>query len=107
MIVAGANDGQIHGFRTSDGAEVWSFIPPNFLTKLKNVAHDIHPTGLSHQYFVDGPISAADVWLGIGNGLSKSSSDWKTVADFRGGTRWRVGLVEFRSQLRFRLQCDL
>ena len=88
MIVAGANDGQIHGFRTSDGAEVWSFIPPNFLTKLKNVAHDAHPTGLSHQYFVDGPISAADVWLGAGNGLNKSSSDWKTLLVFgegRGG----------------------
>ncbi|MCX5912368.1 MAG: PilC/PilY family type IV pilus protein, partial [Deltaproteobacteria bacterium] len=88
VIVAGANDGQLHGFRTSDGAEVWSFIPPNFLMKLKNVAHDIHPTGLSHQYFVDGPISAADVWLGVGTGLSKSSSDWKTVLIFgegRGG----------------------
>ena len=88
VIAVGANDGQIHGFRTSDGAEVWSFIPPNFLAKLKNVAHDVHPTGLSHQYFVDGPISAADVWLGSGDGYSKSSSDWKTVlifAEGRGG----------------------
>jgi hypothetical protein len=88
VIVAGANDGQIHGFRTSDGAEVWSFIPPNFLAKLKNVAHDVHPTGLSHQYFVDGPISAADVWLGTGDGLNKSATDWKTMlvfAEGRGG----------------------
>jgi type IV pilus assembly protein PilY1 len=88
LIVVGSNDGQLHGFTTSTGSEVWSFIPPNFLAKLKNVAHDAHPTGLSHQYFVDGPISAADVWLGSGDGLSKSSSDWKTVLVFgegRGG----------------------
>jgi hypothetical protein len=88
VVVVGANDGQLHGFRTSDGFEVWSFIPPNFLTKLKNIAHDAHPTGLSHQYFVDGPISAADIWLGSGDGLGKSSSEWKTLlvfAEGRGG----------------------
>ena len=88
VLVTGANDGQLHGFKTSDGSEVWSFIPPNFLSKLKNVAHDTHPTGLTHQYFVDGPISASDVWLGSGDGLSKSSSDWKTLLVFgegRGG----------------------
>ena len=61
IVVAGANDGQLHAFRTSDGAEVWSFIPPNFLHKLKNIAHKVHPTGLSHQYFVDGPVSVAAV----------------------------------------------
>ena len=93
VIVAGANDGQIHAFKTIDGSEVWSFIPPNFLTKLKNIAHTTHPTGLSHQYFVDGPVSAADVWLGTGDGTAKSAGDWKTlliVGEGRGGgnTLW-------------------
>jgi Tfp pilus tip-associated adhesin PilY1 len=63
IVVAGANDGQLHAFKTSDGSEAWSFIPPNFLAKLKNIAHKAHPTGLSHQYFVDGPITVAEVWL--------------------------------------------
>jgi type IV pilus assembly protein PilY1 len=89
----GTNEGQFHSFKTLDGSELWSFIPPNFLTKLKNIAHSAHPTGLAHQYFVDGPVSAYDVWLGAGDGSFKSETDWKTLVVFgegRGGgsTLW-------------------
>jgi len=89
MIVVGANDGQLHAFSTQAGSETWSFIPPNLLSKLKNLAHTTHPTGLIHQYFVDGPTTVVDVWLGTGDGTSKSSSDWRTLLMFgegRGGT---------------------
>lgn len=85
LIVAGANDGQIHAFHTSDLSEAWSFIPPNLLFKLTNIAHSTHPTTLSHQYFVDGPVTVADVWLGTGTGKCKSSSDWKTLMVFGEG----------------------
>lgn len=88
LIVAGANDGQIHAFSTGTGAEVWSFIPPNLLPKLNSLAHTSNPSTLPHQYFVDGPVTVADVWLGAGDGKSKSSSDWKTILIFgegRGG----------------------
>jgi hypothetical protein len=85
IVVAGANDGQLHAFRTSDGAELWSFIAPNLLSKLKDIAHTSHPTGLTHQYYVDGPISVADVWLGSGDGTTKSASDWKTLLVFAQG----------------------
>ncbi len=79
VILAGANDGQLHVFRTSDGAETFSFIPPNMLPKLQLIDHATHPTSKQHQFFVDGPISVGDVWLGSGTGLSKSQSDWKTM----------------------------
>jgi Tfp pilus tip-associated adhesin PilY1 len=85
FVVVGANDGQVHAFKTSDMSEAWSFIPPNLLSKLKNITHNTHPTGLTHQYFADGPISAADVWLGSGDGKSKNSSAWKTVMVFGEG----------------------
>ncbi|NPV04152.1 MAG: hypothetical protein HPY67_05400 [Syntrophaceae bacterium] len=85
IVVAGANDGQLHAFRTSDGAELWSFIAPNLLSKLKDIAHVSHPTGLTHQYYVDGPISVADVWLGSGDGTVKSASDWRTLLIFAQG----------------------
>ncbi len=93
IIVVGTNAGQFHSFKTLDGSELWSFIPPNFLTKLKNIAHAAHPTGLTYHYFVDGPVSAYDVWLGTGNGAYKSETDWKTLVVFgegRGGgsTLW-------------------
>lgn len=86
IIVAGANDGQLHAFETGGGTERWSFIPPNLLAKLKDLAHVSHPTTKKHQYFVDGPISAADVWLPIipfiENGTHKFEQEWRTLLVF-------------------------
>lgn len=93
LIVAGANDGQLHAFATGTGVEAWSFVPPNLLPSLKNIAHADHPTSLLHKYFVDGPVTVADAWLGTGDGRTKNASDWKTLMIFgegRGGasTLW-------------------
>jgi hypothetical protein len=60
LIVVGANDGQLHGFKTSNGTEAWSFVPPNLLPKLKHLTHSQHPVNQSHQYFDDGPITVAE-----------------------------------------------
>ncbi len=79
IIVVGANDGQLHAFRTSDLKEAWSFIPPNFLDRLKDIAHKEHPATLSHRFYVDGPITVADVWTGAGDGKVKSPGEWKTM----------------------------
>ena len=96
IIIVGSNDGQFHAFRTGEagaggGAEIWSFIPPNFLPKLKLIAHSSHPTALTHQYFADGPLSAAEIWLGTGTigSTAKNSNDWHTylvMAEGRGGS---------------------
>jgi Tfp pilus tip-associated adhesin PilY1 len=91
LIVAGTNAGQFHAFKTSDGSEAWSFVPPNLLTKLKNMTHKTHPTALTHQYFVDGPVTVADVWWGTGSGTSKATNSWKTLLVFgegRGATNY-------------------
>ncbi|MCX5917296.1 MAG: PilC/PilY family type IV pilus protein, partial [Deltaproteobacteria bacterium] len=84
IIVAGANDGQLHAFETGGGAEKWSFIPPNLLPKLNELAHVSHPTNKKHRYYVDGPISAADVWWAAteNDGTQKQASDWKTLLVF-------------------------
>jgi hypothetical protein len=79
IIVAGANDGQLHAFRTSDLVEAWSFIPPNILDRLKDIAHKEHPATLPHRFYVDGPITVADVWTGAGDGKVKSPGEWKTL----------------------------
>jgi type IV pilus assembly protein PilY1 len=75
----------MHAFKTIDMSEAWSFIPPNLLPKLINITHSVHPTTLTHQYFVDGPVTVADVWLGTGDGTSKSVSDWRTLMVFGEG----------------------
>lgn len=95
LIVAGANAGQFHAFKTSNLTEAWSFVPPNLLTKLKNITHATHNataplTSLSHNYFVDGPVTVADVWTGSGDGTSKTA-DWKTllvIAEARGAVNY-------------------
>jgi len=84
LILAGANDGQMHAFKTIDMSEAWSFVPPNILPKLKNVTHAVHPTTLTHLYFVDGPVTVADVWWGS-DGTQKASTEWRTVFIFGEG----------------------
>jgi type IV pilus assembly protein PilY1 len=48
VIYAGANDGMLHAFDDTTGEELWAFIPPNLLPKLKNLE------GESLEFFVDG-----------------------------------------------------
>jgi Tfp pilus tip-associated adhesin PilY1 len=89
LIVSGANGGMFHAFKTGNMTEAWSFVPPNLLSKLKNIVHSAHPTALIHQYFVDGPVSGADVWwLTSGSdasGKTKVASDWRTIIVFGEG----------------------
>lgn len=93
LIVAGTNNGQLHAFRTGDMSEAWSFIPPNLLPKLKDIAHNVHPDTNAHRYFVDGQVTVADAWIkstgGDATGKTKLSSEWQTLLIFgegRGGT---------------------
>lgn len=93
MVFVGANDGQFHAF-SIDGEEKWSFIPPNLLPKLRLLAHS-HPLRGDgrkvHRYFVDGPVTAADVWLGKGTGTSKKAQEWETLLVFGEGRGTRDG----------------
>ncbi|MHB8137502.1 MAG: PilC/PilY family type IV pilus protein [Smithellaceae bacterium] len=81
IMLGGANDGQLHAFKTSDGSEMWSVIPPNHLLKLKNIYHATVPnSALSHQFFNDGTLTAYEVYLqDAALNTAKSSSNWKTL----------------------------
>jgi type IV pilus assembly protein PilY1 len=48
VIFAGANDGMLHAFDENTGEELWAFIPPDLLPKLKNL------TGNTVEFFIDG-----------------------------------------------------
>lgn len=87
VVLVGANDGQLHAFKTSDGTEAWSFIPPNLLSRLKMIAHNTHPTSLTHKSYVDGPVSVADAWVPetASSGTAKNASDWQTILLFGEG----------------------
>lgn len=80
MVYVGANDGQLHAFLLTDadsidaGTEMWSFIPPSLLPKLKQAdsdpTFDLCDSAYCHQYYVDGSPKAADIF---------AASAWHTI----------------------------
>jgi type IV pilus assembly protein PilY1 len=60
MVYAGANDGMLHGFRASDGREVFAFIPSPVFNNLK----DLSKATYTHRYYVDGSPNSGDVFIG-------------------------------------------
>jgi type IV pilus assembly protein PilY1 len=48
VIFYGSNDGMLHAVLDSDGTEMWGFIPPDLLPRLKDILE-----GTSHPYYVD------------------------------------------------------
>jgi type IV pilus assembly protein PilY1 len=49
VVYFGSNDGMLHAVSDADGSEMWAFIPPDQLHRLKDIVE-----GLGHKYFVDG-----------------------------------------------------
>ena len=47
-VFVGGNDGMLHAFDDETGEEIWAFIPPNVLSRLKNL------NGPLIEFFVDG-----------------------------------------------------
>ena len=54
LIYAGSNDGILHAFDDADGSEIWGFIAPYQLGRLKLLDAD------DHDYFMDGSPSVYD-----------------------------------------------
>ena len=75
VLIAGSNDGMLHAFRESDGAELWAFVPPDIMDDLPALT----VKNGDHAFYVDGSPIAIDI---------KDSGAWKTIVVFglrRGG----------------------
>jgi type IV pilus assembly protein PilY1 len=64
LVLAGANDGMVHGFREGTGAatggtETFAFIPRSVFPNL----HLLADPSYQHKYFVDGPLSESDAYI--------------------------------------------
>ena len=69
MVYAGANDGMLHGFTahpTTGGDELFAYVPNVVYGKLSALTDP----GYAHQYYVDGPASVGDAYIG---------GSWKTI----------------------------
>ncbi|HIK84702.1 MAG TPA: hypothetical protein EYG08_06275 [Myxococcales bacterium] len=90
IIVAGANDGFLHGFNAGEyqigtgtydegtGEEIFAFMPWGARAKVMDLAKD---DATLHPLTVDGSPAVADVWIDSNSDPSdaKTASEWKTV----------------------------
>jgi type IV pilus assembly protein PilY1 len=67
-VYAGANDGMLHAFDSTTGAERWAYIPRMLHGRLAKLADAAYSS--NHRYYVDGTITVGDAWNG---------SSWRTV----------------------------
>ena len=65
-VYVGANDGMLHGFNATTGAETFAFIPSQVIPRLAALADPNYV----HQYYVDGDITVADAYWG---------GQWRTI----------------------------
>jgi type IV pilus assembly protein PilY1 len=80
VVLTGANDGMLHAFYTGTqtatlipGSELWAFIPPDMLPRLKFAM-------FGHQYYVDGNIMVRDVWTDANKDGVKQANEFHTLA---------------------------
>ena len=74
VILAGANNGILHAFKTSDGDELWGYIPPVVFDNLERIPSSKANT-TNAVYGVDGSPIVKDIYYADGN----SKPRWRTV----------------------------
>lgn len=71
VVYVGANDGFLHGFDANSGEEVIAYTPEALLSSEPSRGlHALSSQLYSHKYYVDGPLSVTDAYIG---------NSWKTV----------------------------
>jgi len=69
LVYVGANDGMLHAFDSSDGEELWAFVPPNMLQSLKDMV-SVKANSSNSIYGVDGTPVVKDIFY---------DNKWRTV----------------------------
>ena len=78
LLYAGANNGILHAFKTSDGEELWGFIPPILHNNFERIpsakANSTNPI-----YGVDGSPVVKDIYIDDTPNDSVNNPRWRTV----------------------------
>ena len=75
MVYQGANDGMLHAFNASNGAEAWAYIPNAMYPTLLNLSSK---NAFTHKFYVDGTPVSGDVDFS-NTGGSTSTPNWRTI----------------------------
>lgn len=78
VVYAAANDGMLHAFDATTGAELWGYIPTAVLPNLYRLADKNYSKVSKHRYFVDGTPAVGDICPKAPGGTC-SASEWKTI----------------------------
>ncbi len=72
QVYVGANDGMLHAFDSTTGAERFAFVPTPVITHLNQLSRSDYTSQSNdnHRYYVDGSLTATDVYF---------SGAWHTV----------------------------
>ena len=72
VVYVGANDGMLHAFDSSNGEEMWAFIPPTMLQSLKdmiaakanssNAIYGVDGSPVVHDMYFKSPYDTAKAW---------------------------------------------
>lgn len=76
VIFQGSNDGMLHAFTASNGAESWAYIPNLVMGNLNNLSKRV---GFNHKYYVDGTPVVGDVDFDKVTGVTSTAPDWRTI----------------------------
>jgi Tfp pilus tip-associated adhesin PilY1 len=63
-VFVGANDGMLHAFNATTGAERWAYVPSMLLSKMSKLAKPYGGPSNPHDYFVDGRINIGNASVG-------------------------------------------
>tara|TARA_B100000029_G_scaffold149052_1_gene144337 strand:- start:515 stop:4225 length:3711 start_codon:yes stop_codon:yes gene_type:complete len=78
VVIAGSNGGILHAFNTSDGEELWGYIPPNIIGKLSKMitskANATNPI-----YGIDGSAAIKDIYFDDTPDDNLNNPRWRTV----------------------------
>ena len=76
LTYVGANDGMLHAFDTSDGSEVFAYVPGVLYNKLSNLTDPNY----SHEFFVDLTVAVNDAFFTPATGGTNSGTlSWNTI----------------------------
>lgn len=76
-VYVGANDGMLHAFNASTGAELFGYIPSWMASKLSALTSTSYNN--NHQSYVDGLPTVAEACVGPSHTLSATTCTWKSV----------------------------
>ena len=80
MIYVGGNDGMLHGFQVTDGAEKIAYVPQGVIPSLSRLTDPLYNN--KHRFFVDGSAMTGDVDTSSSNidpNDPCNTNDWRTM----------------------------